>query len=165
MSTPNSETSIENNRILTFVLDGEKYGIEIDKVREIIAKMKTTSVPKTPDFIEGVMNLRGNIIPVVDMRLKFDMGEAGENMYAAIVIVMVGNTSIGFTVDSVEEVLTIDLNKLSEAPDFGNKIDTSFIKNVAQHNEEVIMILNLEKIFEEDELQGLEKMAILKDET
>ena len=149
----------KNDQVLTFVLDNEKYGIEIDKVQEIIAKMKTTPVPKTPDYIDGVMNLRGNIIPVINIRLKFDMGEVDDNIYAAIIIVRIGNASIGFTVDSVEEVLTIDMSKATDAPDFGSKIDTSFIKSMVQREDEVIMLLDLNKVFEEHELENLEKMT------
>lgn len=159
MSKDEAQGFHKNDQVLTFVLDNEKYGIEIGKVQEIIAKMKTTPVPKTPDYIDGVMNLRGNIIPVINIRLKFDMGEVDDNIYAAIIIVRIGNASIGFTVDSVEEVLTIDMSKSTEAPDFGSKIDTSFIKSMVQREEEVIMLLDLNKVFEEHELENLEKMT------
>ena len=143
MSASSAVSVHQKDRVLTFVLSKEKYCIEIDKVQEIIAKMRTTPVPKTPSFIEGVMNLRGNIIPVVDMRLKFDMHRTDEMVYAAIIIVKVRTSSIGFIVDSVEEVITLDSSKLAQSPDFGTDIDISFIKSMAQYNDEVIMLLDL----------------------
>jgi len=147
------------HRYLTFFLKDELYGIGIESVEEIIAMMKITSVPKTPKYVRGVMNLRGNIIPVVDMRIKFEMPVQEENMYTAIVIVAIEGTSIGFIVDTVEEVAQIAEESLSEAPRFGSGIDTSFISQMAQLEEKVIMLLDLGKIFDMEELAGMEKMS------
>lgn len=96
------------NRFLTFYLQEEIYGVNIFDVKEIIAMMKTTPVPKTPHFIKGVMNLRGNIIPVVDMRIKFDMPEIEPHMYTSIVIITIDGKKIGFIVDKVEEVVNVE---------------------------------------------------------
>ena len=147
------------HRYLTFFLKEELYGIGIERVEEIIAMMKITAVPKTPEYVRGVMNLRGNIIPVVDMRKKFDMPIQEENMYTAIVIVAIEGTSIGFIVDTVEEVTQISEESISEAPRFGSGIDTSFISQMAQQNEKVIMLLDLAKIFDMQELASMEKMS------
>ena len=163
MSIADAKSVHQKDRVLTFVLNSEKYGVEIDKVQEIIAKMRTTPVPKTPDYIEGLMNLRGNIIPVVDMRLKFEMGESEDLLYEAIVIVRIGSSSVGFIVDSVEEVMAIEQENLTKAPDFGSQIDTSFIKSMARNGEEVIMILDLNKIFAEEELESLEQISQTKE--
>lgn len=117
------------NRFLTFYLEDEVYGVHIADVKEIIAMMKTTPVPKTPKFIQGVMNLRGNIIPVVDMRLKFDMPSIPPQTYTAIVIINLNEKLIGFIVDKVEEVINVLDEQLSLPPEFGSHIDTKFIKN------------------------------------
>ncbi|MEA3522810.1 MAG: chemotaxis protein CheW [Campylobacterota bacterium] len=146
------------NRYLTFFVDDEQYGIDISKIKEIIAPINITHIPKTPDFVKGVINLRGSIIPVVDIRLKFGMDEREMDMNTAIIIYEVDKVSIGFIVDQVEDVLSLDKNHISDAPHFGSTIDTSFIENVAEVDNDVIMLLNLEKIFEAEELLDISKL-------
>ncbi len=145
-------------RYLTFYLGEEQYGIAIDRIKEIIAIMKVTNVPKTPEYMRGVINLRGSIIPVVDTRLRFGMESKEEDMHTAIVIVEVDKVNIGFIVDRVEEVASIDSANLSEPPKFGNSIDTDFICSMAQMDENVVMILDVLKLFQADELISLEQM-------
>ncbi|MDO9055623.1 MAG: chemotaxis protein CheW [Sulfuricurvum sp.] len=145
-------------RYLTFFLGEEQYGIAIDRIKEIIAIMKVTNVPKTPAYMRGVINLRGSIIPVVDTRLRFGMETKEEDMHTAIVIVEVDKVNIGFIVDRVEEVASIDSSKLSEPPKFGNNIDTDFICSMAQMEENVVMILDVLKLFEADELISIEEI-------
>lgn len=150
--------SMRRERYLTFFLGLEQYGIGIDRIKEIIAMMKVTNVPKTPDYMRGVINLRGSIIPVVDTRLRFGMEDREADMHTAIIIVEVDKVNIGFIVDRVEEVATIDSSNLSEPPKFGNNIDTDFICSMAQMGENVIMILDVLKLFEADELLSLEQL-------
>jgi len=145
-------------RYLTFFLGEEQYGIAIDRIKEIIAIMKVTNVPKTPEYMRGVINLRGSIIPVVDTRLRFGMESQAEDMHTAIVIVEVDKVNVGFIVDRVEEVASIDSSNLSEPPKFGNNIDTDFICSMAQMDENVVMILDVLKLFEADELISLEQI-------
>ena len=146
------------NRYLTFFVDEEQYGIDISKIKEIIAPINITHIPKTPPFVKGVINLRGSIIPVVDVRLKFGMDEREMDMNTAIIIYEVNKVSIGFIVDQVEDVLSIDMKHISDSPSFGSTIDTSFIESVAEVNNDVIMLLNLEKIFEAQELLNISKL-------
>ncbi|OHD94538.1 MAG: chemotaxis protein CheW [Sulfuricurvum sp. RIFOXYD2_FULL_44_160] len=136
----------------------EQYGIAIDRIKEIIAIMKVTNVPKTPEYMRGVINLRGSIIPVVDTRLRFGMETKEEDMHTAIVIVEVDKVNIGFIVDRVEEVASIDSANMSDPPKFGNNIDTDFICSMAQMDENVVMILDVLKLFEADELISLEQI-------
>lgn len=145
-------------RYLTFFLGEEQYGIAIDRIKEIIAIMKVTNVPKTPEYMRGVINLRGSIIPVVDTRLRFGMETKEEDMHTAIVIVEVDKVNIGFIVDRVEEVASIDSANMSEPPKFGHNIDTDFICSMAQMDENVVMILDVLKLFEADELISLEQI-------
>ncbi len=145
-------------RYLTFFLGDEQYGIAIDRIKEIIAMMKVTYVPKTPPYIRGVINLRGSIIPVVDTRLRFGMEPKEADMHTTIVIVEVEKVNIGFIVDRVEEVASIDSAHLSEPPKFGSHIDTDFICSMAQIEENVVMILDVLKLFEADELVSLEQI-------
>ena len=146
------------NRFLTFFVDEEQYGIDISKIKEILAPITITHIPKTPAFVKGVINLRGSIIPVVDIRLKFEMQEREMDVETAIIIYEIDKVSIGFIVDRVEDVLTLDESHISEAPRFGSNIDTSFIENVAEVDKNVIMLLNLEKIFEAEELLDISKL-------
>jgi len=151
-------TQNRRERYLTFFLGEEQYGIAIDKIKEIIAMMKVTNVPKTPEYMKGVINLRGSIIPVVDTRLRFGMGPQEETMHTAIIIVEVDKVNVGFIVDRVEEVASIDAAHMSEPPKFGSHIDTDFICSMAQIDENVVMILDVLKLFEADELVSLEQI-------
>ena len=144
---------------MTFYLEDEVYGVHIADVKEIIAMMKTTPVPKTPKFIQGVMNLRGNIIPVVDMRLKFDMPSVPPQTYTAIVIINLDNKLIGFIVDKVEEVINVMDEQLSLPPEFGGHIDTKFIKHMAQYKQKVVMILDLVALFGDEELEMVQNLS------
>ena len=140
------------NRYLTFFIDKEQYGIHISKIKEIIAPMHITHIPKTPPFVKGVINFRGVIIAVVDIRLKFDMQERPMDSSTAIIIYGIEETSVGFIVDRVEDVLSIEEEHIAETPHFNSAIDTLFIENVAEVGDDVIMLLDLEKMFEENEL-------------
>ena len=151
-------SKVEKGTYLTFHLEDELYAIEIGMVKEIIALMKTTKVPKMAPYIKGVMNLRGIIIPVIDLRLKFQMAEAEPQMHTAIIIIQILNSNIGFIVDRVEEVISIDSEHLSEPPKFNANVDTEFVKSMAQVDKNVIMILNLEKILDEDDINWIESL-------
>jgi purine-binding chemotaxis protein CheW len=121
--------------------------------------MKVTYVPKTPEYMRGVINLRGSIIPVVDTRLRFGMEPQEETMHTAIIIVEVEKVNVGFIVDCVEEVASIDSSHLGAAPKFGSGVDTDFICSMAQIEEKVVMILDVLKLFEADELMSLEQLT------
>lgn len=157
--TENIKSRASKNKFLTYFLGDEEYGVDISQVREIIAMMKITPVPKTPRYVAGVINLRGAIIPVIDTRLRFDMPSLEYTEQTAIIIIEINKVSIGFVVDKVEEVLTIDESSISEPPKFGTNINTDFIKNIARIGEMVIMILDLEKLFEAEELSMLDSMS------
>lgn len=146
------------SRYLTFFVDDEQYGLDISRIKEIIAPINITHIPKTPDFVKGVINLRGSIIPVVDVRLKFGMTEREIDVNTAIIIYEINKVSIGFIVDQVEDVLSLSDDHISESPKFGSNIDTSFIESIAEVNNEVIMLLSLEKIFETEELLNIRKL-------
>ncbi|MCK9473968.1 chemotaxis protein CheW [Sulfurimonas sp.] len=150
-------TQSRRERYLTFHIGSEQYGIAINRIKEIIAMMSITKVPNIPAYMRGVINLRGSIIPVVDTRLRFNMEHRESDMHTAIIIVEVQKISIGFIVDRVEEVSSIESSSLSEPPKFGSSIDTDFICAVAQIEDYVVMILDVLKLFEADELVGIEQ--------
>jgi purine-binding chemotaxis protein CheW len=160
MSDTNKQTiRVAKNKFLTFFLGDEEYGVDISKVREIIAMMKITAVPKTPDYVVGVINLRGSIIPVIDTRARFDMPKIEYDEQTAIIIIEINKLSIGFVVDKVEEVLSVDAENISEPPKFGSNINTDFIKNIARVGDAVVMVLDLELIFEAEELSALDSIS------
>lgn len=155
---------IDNGQLFTFVLNNEIYGLEISKVREVMDFKKVTTVPKTPDFMKGVINLRGGVVPVIDLRLKFGMTETEKTVDTCIIIVGITidgeKTFIGTLADSVKEVITIEPEEIEPAPKIGTKLDTAFIKGMGKINEEFVIILDIEKIFTTEELimvKGAEK--------
>lgn len=143
------------NKYLTFALGSEEYGLEILKVREIIGLMEITRVPRMPDFVRGVINLRGKIIPVIDLRLKFGMNEQEDTKETCIIVVDLEDLLIGVVVDKVSEVLDIIADKIEEAPDFGINVDTEFILGVGKCDDNVVMILDIAKVLTTDDINRL----------
>ena len=150
-------------KYLTFSLAGEEYGIVILKVKEIIEMMPVTPVPKTPSHVKGVINLRGKVIPVADLRLKFDMDEAAHTERTCIIVVEIkdglGNVLMGIVVDSVSEVLNIKDGEIEDTPAFGIQMDTDYILGMAKTGDGVKILLDIDKVFGTEEMIELEKAA------
>lgn len=150
-------------KYLTFKLVDEEYGLEILKVREIIGLMPITSLPRTPEFVRGVINLRGKVIPVMDLRKKFEMDVSDDTDRTCIIVVDVmsanGSIQIGILVDSVSEVLDIGGGDIEEAPPFGTNIDTAFILGMAKTKESVKILLDIEQVLSQTELEHVASMA------
>ncbi|MDR2906258.1 MAG: chemotaxis protein CheW [Helicobacteraceae bacterium] len=160
MKMTNAEHSGKTyERFLTFYLGAECYGVPIASVKEIIALIKTTKIPKSPYYLRGVMNLRGVIIPVVDMRARFHMEAVEATMHTAVIIVKIREDSIGFVVDRVEEVVNASNDQISEPTSFGDGVDRGYIKNMIRTEKAVIMVMGLENILSEQELAELEHSA------
>ena len=143
----------QEEKFLTFILCNEVYGIEILRVREIIGVMNITTVPQTPDYMKGVINLRGKVIPVIDLRLKFSMQEEKYTQETCVIVVEVNNAHIGIIVDSVSEVVDINSSEIEETPPFGQGIDTSFMMGMGKVKEEIIILLNIEIVLSPEELE------------
>lgn len=149
-------------KYLTFELGGEEYGLEILKVKEIIGIMKITSVPRTPTYVKGVINLRGKVIPVIDLRLKFEMEPIEYNERTCIIVVDIADNSrnglmMGIVVDSVSEVLNIGADEIEDTPTFGTKLDTEYILGMAKIKENVKILLDIGKVLSVQELESLFK--------
>ncbi len=157
--------TIENKegKYLTFALAGEEYGIGILKVKEIIGIIPITTVPRTPLFMKGVINLRGKVISVIDLRLKFGMEEAPYTERTCIIVVEIlsekGSVPMGIVVDSVSEVLNIQGSDIEETPAFGSKFNAEFISGMAKINEGVKILLDIDKVLSAEEIVVLEKAA------
>ena len=135
--------SARGGKYLTFGLADEEYGIEILKVREIIGTVEITAVPRTPAFVKGVTNLRGKVIPVIDLRLKFDMPEAEQTEETCVIVIEVGGAEMGVLVDRVSEVLDIAAENIDDTPSFGVELKTDFILGIGKAAEKVIILLDV----------------------
>jgi purine-binding chemotaxis protein CheW len=151
-------------KYLTFELDGEEYGLEILKVKEIIGIMNITSVPQTPDYVKGVINLRGKVIPVIDLRLKFSMESLEYSERTCIIMVDIAGTSgkkvmVGIVVDSVSEVLNIRGDEIEDSPSFGSRLSTEYILGMAKVKGGVKILLDIDQVLNAEELNILDKAA------
>jgi purine-binding chemotaxis protein CheW len=148
-------------KYLTFSLSNEEYGIGILKIKEIIGMMPITSVPQTPPFVKGVINLRGKVIPVIDLRLRFGMKAMDYTERTCIIVVEIegetGEILIGIVVDSVSEVLNIKKEEIEDPPRFGTKLDTDYILGMAKTEGGVKILLDIDKVLRKDEIVMLEK--------
>lgn len=145
-------------KYLTFKLADEEYGLEILKVREIMGVMDITPVPCTPDFVKGVINLRGKVIPVTDLRLKFGMPAAERTNQTCIIVVDVGALEMGIVVDSVCEVLDISDDNIDDAPVFGANVKTEFILGMGKVSNRVNILLDIRRVLTGDELSLLQNL-------
>ena len=144
----------ESQQYLTFLLEDQEYGLEIFKIREIRGYAPITPIPNVPPHVRGVMNLRGTVLPVVDLRMKFRLPPIEYNKFTVIVIAMVGEKMVGLLVDAVSDVLQVTQEAMRPAPDFGSAVDTRFIDGVFQTRERLAVALNLEKLLSDIELTG-----------
>ncbi|MCG8638519.1 MAG: chemotaxis protein CheW [Desulfobacterales bacterium] len=146
----------QTSQYLTFILDQEIYAMDINQVREVLDFTKITKVPRMPDFIKGVINLRGGVVPVVDLRLKFGMAQVERTVDTCIIIIEINIqetlTLLGIMADSVQEVMSMEPDQIEPAPKIGTRLKTEFIKGMGKKNDEFIIILDSDKVFSADEL-------------
>jgi purine-binding chemotaxis protein CheW len=144
----------DSNQFLTFVLGAEEYGIDILKVQEIRGYSAITAIPNTPAYVKGVMNLRGAVVPVVDLRTKFGMAETEYNKFTVIIVVMVGSRIAGLVVDAVSDVLNVDSSAIEPPPELESGIDASFITGLAKAAEKLILLLDIDRLLGSAVLQA-----------
>lgn len=158
----------EEEKYLMFYLNEECYGIPILQVNEIIGLMNVTTIPRTPDFMKGVINLRGKILPVIDLRLKFGMSEREYDEQTCIIIVELDfkqdKTFVGLLVDKVAEVVNVFASNVSAPPEYGQLVDEQFLTGIAKVKEDVVMLLNIDFIIKYHEIANFVKNDIKKNE-
>lgn len=154
-----TETSSCEGKYLTFVLCGEEYGVEILKIREIIGIMNITPVPQVPGYIKGVINLRGKVIPVIDLRLKFGFQEAEHTHETCIIVMEVRNKLTGVIVDTVSEVIDVSSEEFEPTPHLGNGVDTEIILGIAKIKDKVKMLLDIDKVLESVKINAVENLV------
>lgn len=135
-----------SQQFLTFTLGGEEYGVEILRVQEIKGFSAVTPIPNAPDYVKGVMNLRGTVVPVFDLRLKFGMERKDYDRFTVIVVVNVGARVVGLIVDSVSDVLDVDHDAIETSPDLGASVDTSILQGIARNNDRLITLLDIDRV-------------------
>ncbi len=144
--------STEGSQYLTFTLGDEHYGVDILRVQEIKGYTAVTRIPNTPDFIKGVLNLRGTIVPIVDLRTKFGMEKIEYTRFTVIVVVVVQERVMGIIVDAVSDVLNIPQKDVQPTPPFGSSVDVSFISGIGKCADKLVAILDIDRILSVAEL-------------
>ena len=148
-----------DNEYLTFALGTEEYGVDILKVQEIRGVDSITRLPDAPDFIKGVINLRGLIVPVVDLRLKFKLSEASYDVTTVMIILNVADRTIGVIVDSVSDVIRFEANQVRPVPDLGSAIDRQFLTGLGMLEDRMLILLDIERLMTSEEM-GLVERAV-----
>lgn len=148
----------QKNRFLTFSISKESYGIEIRYVTEIIGIQAITEMPELPEYVKGIINLRGKIIPVMDVRLRFKKDPKEYNDRTCVIVIDIGNLSIGLIVDTVSEVITIPEEGIVEPPNINKGFSNRYIKNIGKVGNEVKLLLDCDKLLTNDELENLNEV-------
>ncbi|WP_420265221.1 chemotaxis protein CheW [Candidatus Magnetominusculus dajiuhuensis] len=159
---------VETTQYLSFKLDTEVFAIEISKVREVLEFVTLTKVPQTPPYMRGVINIRGSVVPVVDLKNKFGMDATEKTINTCIIIVEVNmhgeNTVIGALTDSVSEVFEMESKNIEPVPQIGSQMNVEFIKGMGKRNNEFVIILDIDKVFSSSEAAALSGIAKSEDE-
>jgi purine-binding chemotaxis protein CheW len=150
-----SETEV--SQYVTFLLADEEYGVDIMKVREIIGYKGFTKIPNVTEFIKGVLNLRGAVVPVIDLRLKFGMEEKEYDKFTVIMIAEVAGKTMGIIVDAVSDVVSLNEEDIQPKPDFSADIDTDFINGMGKKEDKFIILLDIDKVLSESEIEAVEE--------
>lgn len=146
-------------QLVIFKLGEEEYGVDILNVQEIIKMVEFTKLPNLPNFVEGVINLRGKIIPVIDLKKRFSLPQKDYNDDNRIVVIDVNNTTVGMVVDAVSEVLRISNNTIEPTPAIISSIDTEYLKGVGKLEDRLLILLDIEKIFSNSQKEELSNIA------
>lgn len=140
------------NEFLTFRLGSEEYGIDILKVQEIRGYDAVTTIANAPDFIKGVINLRGTIVPIVDLRIKFNLGKVEYDQFTVVIILNLSSRIVGVVVDSVSDVLTLQAEQIRPAPEFGSAVDTRYVMGIGALDERMLILVDIERLMTGEEM-------------
>lgn len=154
-----NETSTDTREYLTFVLGDESYGIEILKVQEIRGYDAVTKIANTPEFIKGVVNLRGRIVPIVDLRIKFRLGKVEYDEFTVVIILNLGSRIVGMVVDGVSDVMNLQTNQIRNVPDIVASIDTKYVTGLASVEEKMFILVDIEQLMNSQEMQLVDTIA------
>jgi len=157
MQTQQEQTTTgEGRELLTFTLGNEEYGIDILKVQEIRGYDAVTTIANAPEFIKGVINLRGIIVPIVDMRIKFKLSKADYSETTVVIILNVANRVVGMVVDGVSDVITLKPEQVKPAPEFGASLDTRYLEGLGTVDERMLILVDIEKLMNSRDMELIE---------
>ena len=149
----------EGEQFVTFSLANEEYGVDIMKVQEIIGYQGFTKIPNLPPFIKGVLNLRGTVVPVIDLRAKFALEEKEYNKFTVIILLSVLGRIMGMIVDAISDVVSFDDDKIEETPNFGSQIQTKFIKGMGKRDGNFTILLDIDKVMNDQDLEAIDEIG------
>jgi len=155
----NQGQTADSRELLTFTLGNEEYGIDILKVQEIRGYDAVTTIANSPEFIKGVINLRGIIVPIVDMRIKFGLGNVTYNNLTVVIILNIANRVVGIVVDGVSDVIALTPDQLKAAPEFSGAMDTQYITGLGTVDERMIIVVDIEKLMTSRDMDLVEAAA------
>lgn len=154
---------LETTQYLTFTLTDEVFAVDVARVRELLEIPDITKVPQMPDFMRGVINLRGCVVPIVDLRLKFGMQKTAQTVNTCIIVVEVAmegeHIVLGALADSVQEVIEIEAARIEAVPHIGTHLNTEFLRGMGKHNGRFVMILDIDKVFSENEMSSVQEVG------
>lgn len=142
----NADDSKGDQEYLTFSLGQEKYALDILKVKEIRGYEAVTRIANAPNFVKGVINLRGDIVPILDLRLKFDLGQATYDEFTIVIVLTINDRIVGVVVDGVSDVISLNREQVRPPPDFGTAFDNAYLMGLANIGDEMIILVDIEKI-------------------
>jgi purine-binding chemotaxis protein CheW len=145
-------TNEEQQEFLTFVLGDENYALDIMTVKEIRGYENVTKIANSPPYIKGVLNLRGDIVPIIDLRLKFEVGQATYDEFTIVIMLMIGDRIVGIVVDEVSDVIKVNDEQIKPPPEFGVAFDSAYLHGLTTINEQMIILVNIQKLISSDEL-------------
>ncbi|MGH8808555.1 MAG: chemotaxis protein CheW [Noviherbaspirillum sp.] len=154
-----SDRDIAGQEFLAFTLGKEEYGIDILKVQEIRGYETVTRIANAPDFIKGVVNLRGIIVPIVDMRIKFQLGEPTYDQFTVVIILNIGGRVVGMVVDSVSDVTTLSPEQIKPAPEMGTALNTDYLIGLGTIDQRMLILVDIDKLMSSAEMGLIEKIA------
>ena len=147
------------NEFLTFTLGNEEYGIDILKVQEIRGYDAVTAIANTPEFLKGVINMRGIIVPIVDMRIKFNLGNVEYDQFTVVIILNVASRVVGMVVDGVSDVITLTSDQVKAAPEFGSTIDTQYVMGLGTVDDRMLILVDIEKLMTSSDMELMGQAA------
>jgi purine-binding chemotaxis protein CheW len=159
MQADQRQTEGESRELLTFTLGSEEYGIDILKVQEIRGYDAVTTIANAPEFIKGVINLRGIIVPIVDMRIKFKLGKTSYDETTVVIILNVANRVVGMVVDGVSDVITLKPEQIKPAPEFGSSLDTRYLQGLGTVDDRMLILVDIEKLMTSRDMELVEQLA------
>ncbi len=150
----------DGSQFLTFQLGDELYGVDILRVQEIKGYTTVTKIPNTPPHIKGVLNLRGTIVPIIELRTKFGMPTIEYTLFTVIVVVVIQEKIMGLVVDAVSDVLNIDKKDIQPPPQFGAKVDVSFLNGIGKSGDKLVALLDMDRLLSDSDLQEVAAVAV-----